>query len=83
MAAWAAILALTGFYYSAVDKVMGFTAQAGTWFWSNGYAWGTCKQEEKDGGYEVEIAVLGGTLIMEKLILAGQGEADLEKRNVI
>jgi non-lysosomal glucosylceramidase len=79
MAAWAGVLALTGFYYSAVDKVMGFTAQAGTWFWSNGYAWGTCKQEEKDGGYEVEINVLGGTLIMEKLILAGQGEANWEK----
>jgi non-lysosomal glucosylceramidase len=79
MAAWAAVLALTGFYYSAVDRVMGFTAQAGTWFWSNGYAWGTCKQEEKDSGYVVEIAVLGGTLIMEKLILAGQGEALWDK----
>ena len=79
MSAWAGVLALTGFYYSAVDKVMGFTAQAGTWFWSNGYAWGTCKQEEKDSGYEVEISVLGGTLIVEKLILASQGEVNWEK----
>jgi uncharacterized protein (DUF608 family) len=79
MAAWAAVLALTGFYYSAVDKVMGFSAQEGTWFWSNGYAWGTCKQKETAVGYEVEIEVLGGTLIMDKLILTGQGEAAWEK----
>lgn len=79
MAAWAAVLALTGFYYSAVDKVMGFSAQAGNWFWSNGYAWGTCRQAETATGYEVEIRVLGGKLILEKLILASVGEADWEK----
>jgi len=83
MAAWAAVLALTGFYYSAVDKVMGFTAQSGTWFWSNGYAWGTCMQEEKNSGYEVKIAVLGGALKMERLILASCGEADWKKGTLI
>jgi non-lysosomal glucosylceramidase len=75
MAAWAAVLALTGFYYSAVDKVMGFSAQTGSWFWSNGYAWGACRQQEVASGFEVEITVLGGKLILEKLILSSVGEA--------
>jgi uncharacterized protein (DUF608 family) len=79
MAAWTAVLALTGFYFSAVDKVMRFSAQSGNWFWSNGYAWGTCRQTETATGYEVEIRVLGGKLILEKLILASVGEADWEK----
>jgi uncharacterized protein (DUF608 family) len=79
MAAWSAVLALTGFYYSAVDKVMGFSAMAGAWFWSNGYAWGTCQQEEKDGAYEVELSVLGGTLKLYKFILSSVGEAGWDK----
>ncbi len=71
MAAWAAVLALTGFYYSGVDQTMGFTAQAGAWFWSNGYAWGVCRQAEVEGGYTVELSVLGGTLSLRRFILAG------------
>jgi non-lysosomal glucosylceramidase len=79
MAAWAAVLALTGFYYSAVDKVLGFSAQAGSWFWSNGYAWGICRQTETASGYQVTLSVLGGELLMEKLILSSAGEAAWEK----
>lgn len=43
MISWAAILAWSGFHYSAVDKSMTFTARPGKYFWSNGYAWGTCE----------------------------------------
>jgi uncharacterized protein (DUF608 family) len=42
MASWAAVLALTGFHYSAVTREMTFGPIAGRHFWSNGYAWGTC-----------------------------------------
>jgi uncharacterized protein (DUF608 family) len=41
MASWAAINALTGFQYSAVDGTMTFDAPDGTYFWSTGHAWGT------------------------------------------
>ncbi len=42
MASWAAVLAMTGFNYSSVEKSMTFAAKDGTFFWSNGYAWGSC-----------------------------------------
>ncbi len=41
MAAWAGILAYTGFQYSAVDNNMTFNARNGKFFWSNGYLYGT------------------------------------------
>jgi len=43
MISWAGILAWSGFRYSAVEKSMTFTAKPGKYFWSNGYAWGTCE----------------------------------------
>ena len=51
MASWAAINALTGFQYSAVDDTMTFDAPDGSYFWSTGHAWGTVKI--KDGQSEV------------------------------
>jgi uncharacterized protein (DUF608 family) len=42
MASWAAVLALTGFRYSAVTREMTIAEAAGRHFWSTGYAWGTC-----------------------------------------
>jgi uncharacterized protein (DUF608 family) len=46
MASWASVLALTGFQYSALGKTINFKNQVGKWFWSNGYAWGTCEISE-------------------------------------
>ena len=42
MASWAAVLALTGFRYSAVTREMTITDAPGRHFWSTGYAWGSC-----------------------------------------
>ena len=42
MASWAAIIALSEFSYSGVEHSMTITSNPGTYFWSNGYAWGTC-----------------------------------------
>ena len=41
MASWAAVLALTGFHYSAVTREMSLAGKPGKLFWSTGYAWGT------------------------------------------
>jgi len=41
MASWAAVLALTGFRYSAVTRELFLAGQAGRLFWSTGYGWGT------------------------------------------
>jgi hypothetical protein len=72
MTSWAAGIALTGFRYSAVTRSMSFNACDGTWFWSNGHAWGTCRIKRHD----VEVRVLSGELMLEHFELAGCGKAD-------
>lgn len=58
MASWATVLAMSDFHYSGVDRRMHFTSVPGTYFWSNGYAWGTCKVETD----RVTLSVLNGLL---------------------
>ncbi|MDR1723453.1 MAG: hypothetical protein LBR84_05890 [Tannerella sp.] len=65
MASWSAIPALSGFHWSGIDGIMEFTSKPGTYFWSNGYAWGTCKISNS----EVDLKVLYGTLKIKKLRL--------------
>ncbi len=62
MASWAAILALTGFHYSAVERTMQFTDREGRHFWSTGDAWGECVIERSAGNLRAELAVHGGRL---------------------
>jgi len=73
MASWAAVLALTGFHYSGVDRVMTFAAKDGSFFWSNGYAWGNCSMKVKKNRAEVELSVLGGELGLKQFNLEGFG----------
>ena len=76
MVSWAAILALTGFQYSGVDKTLAFAApaQACKHFWSNGYAWGTCNlSPNAAGGCAVEFTVLSGEIAIAELQLTGLG----------
>jgi len=79
MASWAAVLALTGFHYSGVDQSMTFTPQDGTFFWSNGYAWGTCHMKVDDERGEVRLSVLHGDLALSRFILTDFGEVRFEK----
>ena len=69
MASWATIIALSEFSYSGVDKTMSITSRPGTYFWSNGYAWGTCNVENR----KVTITVLHGNLKLSKVTLNGVG----------
>jgi len=68
MASWSAVLALTGFHYSAVTGTMRFQAQDGIHFWSTGDAWGTCAISGKTGKLEV----LHGDMTVENLIVNDQ-----------
>jgi len=65
MASWAAILALSEFSYSGVEHSMTITSRPGTYFWSNGYAWGTCTVTKESA----TIKVLKGNLMLEKFSL--------------
>ena len=75
MASWAAVLALTGFQYDATAGAMTFAAarKSATWFWSNGYAWGTVRQTPSRQGVTVKLTVLHGSLKLRELTIAGTG----------
>ena len=83
MAAWAGVLALTGFQYSGVSKTMRFAARDGKHFWSNGYAWGTCEQKSGKAGISVKLSVLGGDLSLSRFVLTGKPEVMLAADKVI
>jgi uncharacterized protein (DUF608 family) len=69
MAAWSALLALTGFQYSGVEKRMAFKAANGSFFWSNGYAWGLCTIKKG----QVALEVQHGALELKAFELVGLG----------
>lgn len=73
MAAWSAPLALTGFHYSGVVKSISFTSKPGTYFWSNGYSWGTCKVD----GRQAILTVLYGRIELSKFVLGDLGSVSL------
>ena len=74
MITWAAGLALSGFRFSGVERAMSFSRRPGTWFWSNGYAWGTCTLKVQRGGMGVTLAVLHGSLSLKRFEIADVGE---------
>jgi len=58
---------------------MTFAAKEGTFFWSNGYAWGSCSLKSAARGMTVELSVLHGNLSLTKFILRRIGYRDFEK----
>jgi non-lysosomal glucosylceramidase len=73
MASWAAVLALTGFHYSAVDQRMTFAARPGRFFWSTGYGYGTCVLEGQGAAIDVVLEVIGGKVSLQEFRLADYG----------
>jgi uncharacterized protein (DUF608 family) len=69
LASWAALLALTGFEYSAVTQTMQFkrTEKPTKWFWSTGAAWGTFEQTPREGRIEFVLRVESGVLRLKGL----------------
>ena len=68
MAAWSAVLALTGYHYDGTTGEMAFTVGDGTWFWSKGNAFGTLAV--LDG--MLKLTVIEGTVKLETLRVNGQ-----------
>jgi hypothetical protein len=75
MASWSAPLAMTGFHFSAVKKSMTFASKPGTYFWSNGYAWGTCRID----GRKATLNILYGRLELSQFALDGVGSVKFNK----
>jgi uncharacterized protein (DUF608 family) len=78
MAAWATLLAWTGFHYDALEQHIRFKSsdEPATWFWSSGNAWGTCRQVPADSS--VRFAVNGGQITIAK-ITVGEKTKTLDK----
>ncbi|MBT3747586.1 MAG: hypothetical protein HOG34_01285, partial [Bacteroidetes bacterium] len=79
MASWASVLALTGFQCSAIDQTISFKNQEGNWFWSNGYAWGTCTIT-KD---EIVLKVEHGSLSIKEIFLDNKSVKKYKKARTI
>ena len=82
MASWGEVLAWSGFDFDARNGV--FTLRASNenvrWFWSVGRAWGTVSQTPNAEKIAVEIAVLGGELAVQKVVLSDFGARDFGER---
>ena len=85
MLSWGAVLALTGFQYSGVTQTMEFAPakRPSQVFWSNGSAWGTCKQNPSPRGMEVDLRVLHGTLKLKRFVLAGLGSVETKRARAV
>lgn len=57
---------------------MTFTAKDGVYFWSNGYAWGTCEQRFENDSVDVVITVKHGDLSLNRFALKEYGEVTFD-----
>ena len=85
MASWAAVLALTGFHYSAVSGALTFAASLVPcrWFWSSGSAWGMFEQTPGERGTKVTLTVTKGSLRLCSLTLGGFGALTLPEPQML
>ena len=86
MASWGAILALSGFGYSAVDQVIRFAApsNACSHFWSSGYGWGSCAfSPQADRSCKINFSVLGGEIAFAEFALTGLGKQEFGQPQVL
>lgn len=79
MIAWGGVLAMTGFHYSAVDQSMTLNPKNGTFFWSNGYQYGTVQISGNDTNKMVKLSCKNDTLTLKNFNLKGFGNISFEK----
>jgi len=71
MASWAAVLAWTGFHYSAVKRTLAVKVTSGTHFWSTGYAWGRMHLKNQAEAVEMSLQVSQGSLALREIRAGG------------
>jgi uncharacterized protein (DUF608 family) len=78
MSAWALVVALSGFRYSAVDRKLTLAprlrAQDFRSFWSTHSGWGQFTQSIGAANHKVEVQAQEGSLRVTTLVLAGNGK---------
>jgi non-lysosomal glucosylceramidase len=85
MASWGAVPAYTGFHYSGTEGRVTFAnaGKSATWFWSNGWAWGTCRQEPNGDAVELTLSVLFGELPLSSVEIAGVGRKEFDEARTV
>lgn len=78
MASWSSIVALSGFHYSGVDRCIRFTDRPGTYFWSNGSAWGTCEIRGSGDHREVQFSLGHGRISLDRFQLGESRVKDFD-----
>lgn len=75
MAAWASVLALTGFQYDGTAQRISFAhvKNPTTWFWSTGDAWGTVRLSPQPQAIAAELTVHGGNLPLRSVVVGLYG----------
>lgn len=81
MTSWTTLLAWSGFHYSAVTRTMEFGEKTGEFFWSNGYAWGSCWINK--ARTKAHLLVSYGTIEIEYFRLKGKPLKKLPKRVIL
>jgi hypothetical protein len=77
MASWSAPMAFSKFNYNAYEKSFSITSKPGTYFWSNGEAWGNYVVE-KD---KVNIKVKHGEIALNKLMMNGENPVKIKHKS--
>jgi hypothetical protein len=83
MASWSAVLALTGFHYSGVNKEIKFGDITGKYFWSNGYSYGTVDISRSGSSRILTLKVLNGKIDISKITINAFGSSSLKSLNSI
>ena len=83
MASWGAVLAITGFHYSAVEGTLTFGAEKGSFFWSNGYAYGTVREEDAGAGRRITISAIRGEIPVRSIVITGIGEKRFDTEQLL
>ena len=79
MASWSAVIAISRFHYSSSEGIFSITSKPGSYFWSNGYAWGNVKIE----GDSVTLNVLYGDLRLAHLKVENKKDIQLKDGTVL
>jgi hypothetical protein len=83
MASWAAVLALTGFRYSAVSGTLTLASSPGRWFWASGYAWGSVVIGPATSANRVRLEVAEGAMDLAEIVIDGPGRHRLPVRRTL
>lgn len=83
MASWASVLAETGFLYSGIDLSIEFAPKEGTYFWSNGYSWGSVTMIKTVDKMNIDLKVLFGELKIKSFHLKGYSDYTAKKAEKI